>query len=801
MRSLDLAGIEFRRLTGERMVRAAILVITLVPLLYGALYLWAFWNPYDRLDKLPVALVNEDRAVTVDGRRLNAGADLVKKLRESGTFGWREVSLAEAQAGLKDGRYYMALEIPEDFSADLGTANSAKPVRARLKVVDHEGANLLATQIGGRVFTEVRAAVSATAARTYLDNVYVGFSDARGGLVDAAAGSRDLAAGLTDAEEGAKRLADGEAQARDGASDLSDGLGRLADGAATADDGARQVAAGSFSLTKGLAEAFAGATGVSDGASQVASGTATLATGAQKLAAGGKALASSADRLSAGAGTLASGASQLAAGGASLAGSADALSAGASQLSSGVDSAVGQIGTAVSGSAQVRDGAAGVYALLNAYLAAHPEAAVDTDFATALATAGAVKTGSADLASGLSAVAASGPTLAGGAHQVAAGSAQLAAGAHQLSGGLLAALTGTQQLAAGASALSGGSAALGAGIDDAAAGSAKLATGAQALAGGSAQLAAGIGTATDGSRRITAGSAALAAGTSRLASGASDASVGSRSLLSGLIELSDGADDLAGGLVTARDGSRRLADGLSDGSEQIPSFSASEQAANAKMMSDPVGLDTARMNEVPNYGTGFAPYFIPLALWVGALMTYFIVRPLPERALASGASARAAAFAGYWPGAAVGSVQAVVLSAVLMLALGLKPVSPLLFIGYTVLSALAFIAVLQFLSAALGSAVGKITSIVLLMLQLTSAAGTFPFETLPPFFQVINPWLPMTYVVSGLRQAISGGDWRALALDAAVLVGYSVLALAGTMIAARRKQVWTMDRLRPAFEL
>ena len=154
MRSLNLAGIELRRLTGERMARAALAVIALVPLLYGVLYLWAFWDPYTLLDKLPVALVNADKAVTVDGTRISAGDDLTDKLLERGTLGWHEVSLHDAEKGLADGRYYMALEIPEGFSANLGTANSAHPVRARLRVVDHESANMLATQIGGRVFTE-----------------------------------------------------------------------------------------------------------------------------------------------------------------------------------------------------------------------------------------------------------------------------------------------------------------------------------------------------------------------------------------------------------------------------------------------------------------------------------------------------------------------------------------------------------------------------------------------------------------------------------------------------------------------
>ncbi len=93
MRSLRLASLQLRRLFSDSLlVRAAVVAITLVPLLYGALYLWAFWDPYGNLDKIPVALVNLDRPVTVDGEQLSAGADLTVELVKAETFGYDRVS-------------------------------------------------------------------------------------------------------------------------------------------------------------------------------------------------------------------------------------------------------------------------------------------------------------------------------------------------------------------------------------------------------------------------------------------------------------------------------------------------------------------------------------------------------------------------------------------------------------------------------------------------------------------------------------------------------------------------------------
>ena len=227
----------------------------------------------------------------------------------------------------------------------------------------------------------------------------------------------------------------------------------------------------------------------------------------------------------------------------------------------------------------------------------------------------------------------------------------------------------------------------------------------------------------------------------------------------------------------------------------MTAYSGHEAAAHSATMSDPVRL-TTRVDPVPNYGTGFAPYFIPLALWVGALMTYFIARPLSGRALASTQPDRNVALAGLWPGAAITALQAVVLVVVLQLALGLHPVQPLALVLFALVSALAFTAVLQFLSAAFGTA-GKFVAIVLLMLQLTSSGGAFPLQTNPRFFQLINPWLPMTYVVAGLRQAISGGDLRKLAVDTAVLLGFAAAGICATMVTAHQRRTWTMARLKP----
>src|SRR5690606_33054539 len=106
----------------------------------------------------------------------------------------------------------------------------------------------------------------------------------------------------------------------------------------------------------------------------------------------------------------------------------------------------------------------------------------------------------------------------------------------------------------------------------------------------------------------------------------------------------------------------------------------------------------------------------------------------------------------------------------------------------------------QLLSARFGPA-GRVLVLAALMLQLTSAGGTYPIKTSPGFFNAIHPLMPMSYVVEGLRYLVTGGTlwpvWRACIVLAAFTAG----ALALTVLTARRKQVWTVDRLHPEIAL
>jgi putative membrane protein len=218
------------------------------------------------------------------------------------------------------------------------------------------------------------------------------------------------------------------------------------------------------------------------------------------------------------------------------------------------------------------------------------------------------------------------------------------------------------------------------------------------------------------------------------------------------------------------------------------------------VLADPVSLDRVVRHPADTYGVGFAPYFLALALWVGAMITYMVLRPLNRRYLMSEAPTPRVVLAGLLPAVAIGILQASILFAVVTLALGLSPVHPLATYGLLVLTATAFTAIIQMLGAVLG-APGRIAALALLMLQLTSSGGTYPVQTSPTFFQVIHPLLPMTYVVGAMRHTIDGGSAAPVLHGGSLLVAYGMGALLLTTLAAYRARRLTPGELHPELTL
>jgi len=535
----------------------------------------------------------------------------------------------------------------------------------------------------------------------------------------------------------------GVSSAAKGATALSDGLAKLRAGTSTLADGAGQVASGAAALNGGASDAAAGASALSTGLGALGNGATTLASGTQQLGIGASTLADGASSAATGAAALASGTAKLADGAKALSSGTATLSAAVIDLASGTESVADGATTVATGNGQ-----------LSATLA---NLATDPNLdPTARAT--------------LAAVAQKASALADGAAQLADGASQAAAGAAKLRSGVAA-------LAAGATGLSGAA-------STAATGAAQLADGTASLADGAATLATGVDQVNTGAQSLASGAADATTGAQRLASGTKDLAAGAAALAEGSGRLATGATDVASGVRLAAAGASTLATRLADGATSIPVLTGTQATSAAKSIGSPVTVETVHGTAAATYGVGLAPYFIGLALWVGAVFAFGLIRPVAKRRAAGRVDAAGRVLAGFVQASVLTGAQALVLLAVLVLALGLNPASPVVLTAFLVFTAISFAAVVQALNALLGG-VGRVVAILLLILQLAASGGTYPIETSPAFFRALNPYLPMTYFINAIRRLISGGSLEPVATAVIVLLAVTVGSLLVT---------WTITR-------
>jgi len=185
---------EFKRIFNKKSVLISVAVVLLVPLIYAMIMLSPKWGPQDNIDNIPVAVVNNDRGADQDGTVVNIGDELVENLKANPTLGWDFVSSEEADKGMDDMKYYMLIEVPEDFSENAITVMDDEPVQPELKFVQNEGLHYMAAQVTDTAIETIKTQLSTQITETYVQTVV----DQLGGVGD----------GFSEAADGADQIND-----------------------------------------------------------------------------------------------------------------------------------------------------------------------------------------------------------------------------------------------------------------------------------------------------------------------------------------------------------------------------------------------------------------------------------------------------------------------------------------------------------------------------------------------------------------------------------------------------------------
>ncbi|MCB2294625.1 YhgE/Pip domain-containing protein [Clostridium algoriphilum] len=812
MNFLKVARRDISGIVKNRFIRVSVIAIIIVPLLYSLLYLDAFWDPYARITDMPVAVVNQDNGSIKDGEKVNYGQDLVNNLKKKKAVGWRFVTKKQAEDGVKGKDYYAMFVIPVNFSENALSATKGKPQQAKILYSANEKKNFLAAQINGKVLDQIKSELTKNMSKEYtmvvFDNLYV----IKDGMKKASEGNKKLTDGLVTSKNGTSQLKDGTGKLNGSVPEMSDGVGKLLVGSNTLTSRLGELKSQVPAMVSGVDQLHDGADQLNNGLVELNDQVPAMATGVQKLneayktqiVPSTKKLKDGAAQLASGLGAAKGGATKLNDASIKLNDGSKLLTDGSTQLVAGSAPIKKGMSDLTEGSAQV---AGGVDVLLNnskksqvalqqavdtkfrAYLKANPKAMDDPNmqgFVSALdslnktatdeknvAMMNELQTGAHTVAKGSKQLEDGSLAFINGSQKLAQSTATFAKGADQYSKGAGSFAEQTGAATGVANQISGGLDKLyvamngdfGNGLSQIndkipalTGGVQKLATGSEALSGGLAQFNQKMPALADGTSKLNDGSAQLTQGITTLNGKLPE-------LKEGVNKLYDGVNKLDGGMIKLADGSKELSDKTTKGYNDLNGSLKNDSKTMAASFSEPVVIDQKAIDPVKTYGEGFTPYFIPLSLWVGALMMFFVITDkVDDDIAASPASVVAGKFLSY---GVIGFMQAILASGAVML-LGLRPDNVLLYFLFNIFLSYVFIAIIQCMVFLLGQ-LGRLISIVLLILQLTSCAGTFPIEIVPKLFKVLNPFMPFTYAVSGLREVISGVDYGVFTKDVTVL--------------------------------
>ena len=329
-----------------------------------------------------------------------------------------------------------------------------------------------------------------------------------------------------------------------------------------------------------------------------------------------------------------------------------------------------------------------------------------------------------------------------GVDKVSQGASQLSEKNSTLTGSLDQLVSGSNTLTQKSSSLTAGIGQLAKKTPELVSSIEKLSTGSNQLNRKSQELIAGVD-------KLQSGSSQLADKSSQLISGASQLESGANKLADGAGKLAEGGTKLTSGLEGLQTGVASLGQGLGNASDQLKS--ASTESKNAEILSNPLSISKTDNDQVPVNGIAMAPYMISVALFVAAISTNMIFAKLP--------SGRHPESRWAWlkSRAEINGIIAV-LAGILVYGgvhlIGLTANHEMRTFILIILTSLVFMSMVTALTT-WNSRIGAFFSLILLLLQLASSAGTYPLALTNDFFRAINPWLPMSYSVSGLRQTIS----------------------------------------------
>lgn len=796
---------EWKNILKNHWIQIVLVALILIPSIYTVVFLGSMWDPYGNSGDLPVAVVNKDKAVEYNDKKLDVGDQLVKKLKDNDSLDFHFVNSKEANKGLKDGDYYMVITIPSNFSKNATTLLDKNPKKMVLNYTTNPGTNYVASKMDDSAIAKIKAEVSASVTKTYAETIFTSIGTMSDGFAEASDGTQQLSDGMTQLEDGNKTISDNlkvlassSLTFKDGTNTLTKGLKDYTNGVVTVNNGIYQLKTGVSDYTSGVSQALVGANQLVENNTELNAGVKALGEGAEKLVAGNQQVVDGVKKLQ----------ENLETSKKTMAASQDSLT----QLSDGktsLDNYATLIKTLnASGDAQKQGIASKLltsgmsraeidaYGLTNYFpvdkykdgVASYMDsvATYTTGASTAINTlSSSTKSSLNDLDAALN-----GGTLTDGTKVptgLVSGTQTVQAGLNEVNakvnGGKYVTVDNDgnikQVTVDSKDALVAGVQAYTAGVDS--------------LQKGLTQIADNNTALTSGVDQLTSGTSTLVSNNATLMNGANQLSDGAGQISGGASKLAAGSDTLGDGIKSAADGVTTLNDALKSGAEESKIDSTDK---TTDMVATPVETSHKEISKVENNGHAMAPYMMSVGLYVTCL-AFALMYPIRH-----GIKKAENAWK-YWASKAtvmytVSTLAAIVMVTALRLINGFEPVNLGLTYLLAILVSAAFMSLVMLLSLTTGF-IGDFLLLVFMIVNLGGSAGTYPLDTGPAIYKAIHKFVPYTYSVDGFRKTISMTA-PSISVEIAVFAGILIVCSLLTVVYFKYKNKEDKHTIPQMFE-
>lgn len=203
----------------------------------------------------------------------------------------------------------------------------------------------------------------------------------------------------------------------------------------------------------------------------------------------------------------------------------------------------------------------------------------------------------------------------------------------------------------------------------------------------------------------------------------------------------------------------------------------------ASFISAPVAITTEDLYPITNYGSAMSPFYSVLSIWVGALILVAIIHVKVHPFDGIKVNSVEAFFGRYITFFLIGQAQALLITLGDLFFIGIQCIHPFKFWFAAAFTSFVFTMITYSLTVAFEN-VGEAAAVVIMVIQVAGAGGTFPIQCLPAIYQAIYKYLPFTYAMDALRECVGGTySWYYWKCILALLVYVGICLFIGLVIA------------------